>query len=329
MRAIEYDRFGGYDVLELRERPRPVPTEGQVLVRMSVAGVNPLDETVRSGKLAPALHKPLPIRPGGFGVGRVEEPGASGLAAGDRVVLSGGRYGVSTDGSWAEYIAVDAAHLLPIPDGVDDETAAALTTGAGYLTAYLALKELAGFRSGRSVLAPGVGGAVGQGGVEVARVLGASQAITTATTAEKAELGRTAGYEVIDLTQESLREGVARLTDGNGVDIVLDGIGGSVTGEALGSLAVDGTLVSIGYAAGVRAEINVTDLIWKNAHIHGFRFALFTPEQVNAANAALLDLVAQGELHPKVAQVFPLEKAFEAQRLLAEGGPFGRVLLAL
>jgi NADPH:quinone reductase-like Zn-dependent oxidoreductase len=122
---------------------------------------------------------------------------------------------------------------------------------------------------------------------------------------------------------------VARLTDGNGVDVVLDGIGGSVTGEALGSLAVDGTLVSIGYAAGVRAEINVTDLIWKNAHIHGFRFALFTPEQVNAANAALLDLVAQGELHPKVAQVFPLEKASEAQRLLAEGGPFGRVLLAL
>ncbi|WP_425569325.1 alcohol dehydrogenase catalytic domain-containing protein [Nonomuraea salmonea] len=172
------------------------PPRGQVLVRMSVAGVNLLDETVRSGKLAPALHKPLPIRPGGFGVGRVEEPSATGLAAGDRVVLSGGRYGVSTDGSWADYIAVDAAHLVPIPDGVDDETAAALTTGAGYLTAYLALKELAGFRDGQSVLAPGVGGAVGQGGVEVARVLGASQAITTATTTEKAELGRSAGYEV-------------------------------------------------------------------------------------------------------------------------------------
>ncbi|MEU7689355.1 hypothetical protein OHB01_34225 [Microbispora hainanensis] len=84
MRAIEYDRFGGYDVLELRERPLPVPAGGQVLVRMSVAGVNPLDETVRAGKLAPALHKPLPIRPGGFGVGRVEDPGASGLAAGMR-----------------------------------------------------------------------------------------------------------------------------------------------------------------------------------------------------------------------------------------------------
>lgn len=99
-------------------------------------------------------------------------------------------------------------------------------------------------------------------------------------------LGTGRGDEVIDLTRESLREGVARLTDGKGVDVVLDGVGGSVTGEALGSLAVGGTLVSIGYAAGMRAEINVTGLIWKNAHIHGFRFALFTPEQVNAANAA-------------------------------------------
>jgi NADPH2:quinone reductase len=329
MRAIEYDRFGSYDVLQLIEAPRPVPTDGQVLVRITVAGVNPLDETVRSGKLASGLRKQLPIRPGGFGVGRVEEPGTSGLNAGERVVLSGGRYGVSADGSWAEYIAVEAAHLVRIPDGVDDETAAALTTGAGHLTAHLALNKLAGFRRGQSVLAPGVGGAVGQGGVEVARVLGASLAITTATTTEKARLGRSAGYEVIDLSSEALRDGVARLTNGRGVDVVLDGIGGSVTGEALGSLAVDGTLISIGYAADMRAGINVTDLIWKNAHIHGFRFALFASDQVNAANTILLGLASRGELQPKLSRSFPLEKASEAQRHLAEGSPFGRVILTL
>lgn len=329
MRAIEYDHFGGYDVLDLVEAPLPPVADGQALVRMTMAGVSPLDETVRAGHLAPALHKPLPIRPGGTGTGVVEEPGASGLPWGARVVVSGGRYGVSADGCWAEYVAVDPVNLVAVPDAVDDEAAAALTTGAGYLTAYLALTELSAFRPGQAVLAPGVGGAVGQGGVEVARVLGAAHAITTATGSDKAEQGRAAGYEVIDLSRESLRDGVARLTGGKGVDVVLDGVGGQLTGEALGCLAVDGTLISIGYAAGTHADIDVTDLIWKNAHIHGFRFALFTPEQVNAANTTLLARLAAGELHPAVAQVFRLAQAAAAQHLLAEGHPFGRVLLAV
>jgi NADPH:quinone reductase len=100
-------------------------------------------------------------------------------------------------------------------------------------------------------------------------------------------------------------------------------------GEALGALAVDGTLISIGYAGGTEAQINVTDLIWKNAHVHGFRFALFTPKEVNAANSLLLNLLARGELRPVVARTFRLKDAADAQRLLAEGTPFGRVLLTV
>lgn len=329
MRAIQYDEFGEYDVLRAVDVPIPVPDLGQGLVRLTLAGVNPLDDTVRRGKLPAAAVQPLPIRPGGFGVGVLTEPGATGLPAGTRVVLSGGRYGVATDGTWAEYIAVDPQHVLPIPDGVDDTAAAALTAAAGHLTAYLALTELAGFQPGQSVLAPGVGGGVGQGGVDIARVLGAGAAITTATSTAKAERGRAAGFEVIDLSTESLRDGVHRLTDGRGVDVVLDGVGGPVTGAALGALAVDGTLVSIGYTASTRTEIDVTDLIWKNTHIHGFRFALFTPEQINAANTYLLELLARKQITPLVDRVFPLEQAAQAQRHLAEDGPFGRVLLAL
>ncbi|MBE1493358.1 NADPH:quinone reductase-like Zn-dependent oxidoreductase [Amycolatopsis lexingtonensis] len=329
MRAIQYNEFGDYDVLSSVDVPTPVPADGQALVRLTLAGVNPLDDTVRRGKLPAAAVRPLPIRPGGFGVGVLTEPGATALPAGTRVVLSGGRYGVGADGTWAEYIAVDPRHVLPIPDDVDDTAAAALTAATGHLTAYLALTELAGFRPGQSVLAPGVGGGVGQGGVEIARVLGAGAAITTATTTAKAERGRALGFEVIDLSTESLRDGVHRLTSGRGVDVVLDGVGGPVTGAALGALAVDGTLVSIGYTASTRTEIDVTDLIWKNAHIHGFRFALFSPEQINAANTRLLELVARKEITPLVDRVFPLEEAAQAQRHLAEGSPFGRVLLAI
>lgn len=326
MRAIQYDRFGDYDVLVPAIASEPV---NGAVVRVTMAGVSPLDHTARLGKLPAGAVKPFPVIPGVSGVGVLVESGGSDLPAGARVAISGGRYGLAADGAWAEFVAVDPAHLVPIPDGVDDTAAAALTTGAGHLTALLALTDIVGFRPGQTVLAPGVGGAVGQGGVEVARVLGASRAITTATSSAKAALGREAGYEVIDLTQESLRDGVARLTGGKGVDVVLDGVGGSLTGEALGALAVDGSLVSIGYAAGMTSTINVTDLIWKNAHVHGFRFALFTPEQVNAGNARLLDLVARKEITPLVDRVYPLAEASDAQRHLTEGGPFGRVLLAV
>jgi NADPH:quinone reductase-like Zn-dependent oxidoreductase len=118
------------------------------------------------------------------------------------------------------------------------------------------------------------------------------------------------------------------LTDGTGVDVVLDGVGGELTGEALGALAVDGALVGIGYAAGMRT-VNVTDLIWRNGHMHGFRFALFTPEQISANNATLLELLAAKEITPLVDSVFPLAEAAIAQRHLIEGGPFGRVLLTV
>ncbi|MEV6606549.1 zinc-binding alcohol dehydrogenase family protein [Kutzneria sp. NPDC051319] len=329
MRAIQYHRFGGYDVLGSATAPEPATPDGWAIVRVALAGVSPLDNTARLGKLPAGVIKPFPVVPGSSGVGVLVEPGTSGLAVGARVAMGGGGYGLGVDGVWAELVAVNPAHLVPIPDAVDDTAAATLTTGAGHLTALFALTEVVRFRPGQAVLAPGVGGAVGQGGVEIARVLGASHAITTATSSAKAAKGREAGFEVIDLTQESLRDGVARITEGKGVDVVLDGVGGALTGEALGALAVDGSLVSIGYSAGMTGTINVTDLIWRNAHIHGFRFALFTDEQVAAANARLLDLVARKEISPITDSVFPLAEAADAQRHLIEGGPFGRVLLAV
>jgi len=329
MRAIQYGRFGGYEELHLVDVPPPEPEDGQAVVRMSVAGVSPLDDTVRSGKLAAGMYKPLPIIPGGGGVGTVVEAGAGPVAEGTRVLVGGWGYGVRRDGTWRELVPADPAHLIPLPDGVDDVEAAALATGAGFSTAYLALTELVELRPGQTVLAPGIGGSVGLGGVEVAKVLGASLAISTASTTHKADLGRAAGYEVIDLSRESLRDGVARLTGGKGVDVVLDGVGGPITGEALASLAKDGSLISIGYSGGMSTTIDVTDLIWRTAHVHGFMFSLFTPDTVAAANATLLDLLAAGKVRPQVARSFPLAGAAEAQRHLIEDRPFGRVLLEL
>src|SRR5262249_12121029 len=154
---------------------------------------------------------------------------------------------------------------------VDDNHAAAFVAGAGYLTGYLALTEIAKFRPGQTVLAPAIGSAVGMETIQIARRLGASLVISTAGTSAKAEQARADGYEhVIDLSKESLKDGVLRITGGKGVDAVVDGVSGKLTGEALASLAFGGTLVIAGYAGGREAQVNVTDIIWKAATIRGF-----------------------------------------------------------
>ena len=328
MRAIFYQQFGGYEQLQMTERPLPQLRAGGVLLKMRLAGVSPLDNTLRAGHLG--FVKPtFPFYPGSSGVGTVVSSTQTKFPEGTRVALSGGGYGVGREGTWQEYVAARAEHLTIIPENVSDEDAAALTTGAGYSTPYLALKELVKFTAGQRVLAPGISGSIGLGTMQVAQALGAAQVISTASSTAKAEQGRALGYEVIDLSQETLPEGVARVTDGKGVDVVLDGVAGPITGQALASLAPGGTLVTIGYSGGTEARINVTDVIWKTAHVVGFMFALFSQETIQETNRTLFDLLAQGRLKPVVGRIFPLEETAQAQQFLIEGRSFGRVLIRL
>ncbi|MFD4574342.1 zinc-binding alcohol dehydrogenase family protein [Streptomyces sp. NPDC058417] len=326
MRAIQISAFGGYDRLRLVDLPAPKPAPGKILVRVRLAGVNPLDDTVRSGALPSARQ--VPLVPGTGGVGEiVDNGGVEALKPGTHVVLAGRGFGMFRDGTWQEYLLADPQDLIPLPPGADLTDVVAFTTGAGYLTAYLSLLELASFKPGQTVLSPGIGGSVGLGTVEVAHRLGASLAISTASRTDKAERARAEGHEVIDLSRESLRDGVARLTGGRGVDVVVDGVGGSFTGEALASLAPGGTLVSVGYSGGKEATINVTDLIWRSARVRGFMFTLFSPETLAEAHTTLFRYLAEGAFHPTVARTFPLAEAAEATRHLIEDRPYGRVVL--
>ena len=172
MKAISFERYGYYDQLRLKEVPAPEPADGEVLVRMTAAAVNPLDHTVRLGYFPRAKEPPLVL--GNEGVGIVERPGASGLEEGTRVMMTG-TYGVTRDGTWQEYVATGAGEVVPVPDGLTDAEAAAVPVA--YLTARIALK-VGGFSPGQSVLAPGVGGlgrqcpgAVGAGGGSLSRNL--------------------------------------------------------------------------------------------------------------------------------------------------------------
>ena len=322
MRAIEAKTFSGYGGLQEIELAKPLPAKDKVLVRIAAAGVTPLEYTVLSGG-HPRAKAPLVL--GNEGAGVIEDAGASGLALGSRVMLTG-PYGVGENGTWQEWLLVRPEHLALVPDAIDDAVAASLPVA--YLTAQVTL-TLAGFKPGMTVLAPGIGGSVGNATYQLARAQGAGQVISTAGGAEKAAKARKLGFEdVVDLAAEGLAEGVRRITAGKGVDIVIESIGGTVTSEALSSLALGGVLITLGYSAGRKTTIDVTDLIWKRARMAGFSLFAQSPAAIAAAWRDILPLIVSGSVKPIVERVYPFGEAGEALRHLIEDRPFGKVVLA-
>src|ERR1700730_16057842 len=202
MRAMRADRFNGYQDLKLVEIPKPAVSDGRVLVRLTAAGVTPLDYTILSGG-HPRAKAPLVL--GNEGAGVIEDAGDSGLAVGRRVMFTG-PYGVRENGAWQEWLLVRPDDLALVPDAIGDVVAASLPVA--YLTAQITL-TLAGFKPGMTVLAPGIGGSVGNATYQLARAQGADKVISTAGSTAKAARARELGFEnVIDLTTEGLAEGV-------------------------------------------------------------------------------------------------------------------------
>jgi NADPH2:quinone reductase len=317
------EQFSGYDALKLVELPKPAATDGKVLVRMTAAGVTPLEHTILSGQF-PIAKAPLVL--GSEGAGVVERGGGADFPVGSRVMFTG-PYGVFEDGAYSEWVAVRKESLCLIPEGVDDVSAAGIPVA--YLTAQMAL-TLAGFQAGHTVLAPAIGGSVGNAVTQLARALGAKHAISSTTNPAKAEQAKALGFhEVIDTFFERLGDGVRRITGGHGADIVIDGIGGEVLSEALGTLAMDGSLTTLGYSAGRKATIDVTNLIWQRASIKSF--ILFAQPQAAWARAwnVIVALLQSGAIKPIVAKTFPLADAADALRYLVEDRPFGRVVLTI
>ena len=323
MRVIEAETFSGYDGLRQSELPKPQPTMDRVLVRVTAAGVTPLEHTILSGG-HPRAKAPLVL--GNEGVGVIEDAGDSALAVGSRVMFTG-PYGVGENGTWQQWLLVRPEHLALVPDAIGDVVAASLPVA--YLTAQITLTQ-AGFAPGKTVLAPGIGGSVGNATYQLARAQGAGKVISTAGSAAKAAGARQLGFEdVIDLTTEGLADGVRRITAGKGVDIVIDSIGGTVTSEALSSLAHGGVLTTLGYSAGRKTTIDVTDLIWKRARMTGFSLFAQSPATITTAWRDIIPLVVGGSVKPIVERIFSFAEAGEALRHLIEDRPFGKVVLTM
>src|SRR5580692_11461387 len=323
MRAMRAETFSGYEGLKLVQLPKPVASDGKVLLRITAAGVTPLDYTILSGQFH---HSKAPLILGNEGAAVVEEGGGTQFPVGSRVMFFGG-YGAFEDGAYCEWIAVRKEDLCLIPDNIDDVSAAGIPVA--YLTAQVAL-TLAGFRAGKTVLAPAIGGSIGNAVTQLARALGAKHAMSSTTSHAKAEQAKALGFhEVIDTSLEKLGDGVRRITGGYGADIVIDGVGGEVLSEALGALALAGNLTTLGYSASRKTTIDVTNLIIPQASIRGLNMFAQLQAAVTDAWSVIVPLLKSGAIKPIVAKTFPLAEAADALRYLIDGRPFGRVVLTI
>ncbi len=290
--------------------PKPSVSDGRVVIRITAAGVTPLEHTILSGGY-PRAKAPLVL--GGEGAGVVEEGGGTAFSAGSRVMFTG-PYGVSENGTSSEWLAVRNENLCLIPENIGDVSAAGVPVA--YLTAQMTL-SLAEFAKGKTVLAPAIGGSVGNAVTQLARAQGAKHAISTTTNHAKAQQARNLGFdEVIDLSEEKLSDGVSRITEGYGADIVIDAIGGEILSQALGTLAIGGSLTTLGYSAGRKTTMS---------------FSLFAQpaEAWGTAWSIIFSLLHAGAVKPIVAKTVPLAEAADAVRYLVEGRPFGRVVLTI
>jgi NADPH:quinone reductase len=321
MNAIQIHSHGALEVLRVTTLPGPQPGPGEVLVRIKASAVNPLDSIIRMGDFPIAKAPPLIL--GEEAAGIVERNGA-GFKAGERVIAYGGGLGVFRDGTWAELVAVPAPSLRRLPDGISFEQGAALANVG--VTAYGALRT-AELKAGETLVVLGSTGGVGSAGVQIGKASRA-RVIAVVSTAGKAPRVQTLGADhAVALSDGPLAEQMHKLTDGKGADVVLDTVGGNLTGQALSCLAPFGRLVHVGYSAGATLTIDSLDLIAKPSTILGFNIFLVPAERSAKDLDEVIALAAQAKYRPVVDRAFPMSEVAEATRYLEERQAVGKIVL--
>jgi len=324
MKAVLCKQFGPPESLVVEELPSPRAGAGEVVVSVRAASLNFPDVLIIQNKYQ--FKPPLPFSPGSELAGLVKEvgEGVRGYKPGDRVLA------VTTYGAFAEEVKVDAGRLVPIPAGMDFNSAAAFLMTYG--TSDHALRDRAQLRAGETLLVLGAAGGVGLSAVEIGKALGA-RVIACASSADKLEVCRQHGADdAINYTTEDLRERIKELTGGKGVDVVYDPVGGPYTEPALRSTGWRGRLLVIGFTAGEIPKIPLNLPLLKGSSIVGVFWGEFARREPKAFAASIGQLGAwfrEGKLKPHVSQTFPLEQAVEALKLMAARKVKGKVVLTV
>jgi NADPH2:quinone reductase len=313
MRAIQQVEFGGPEVLELVELPVPEPAEGQVLVRVTRAGMNFADTHQREDQYV--ARQSLPLTPGSEVAGVREDTG-------ERVVAMCGH------GGYAEYAVAPADRVFPIPEGLDDGTALALLLQG--LTAWHLFRTGARIAAGESVLVVSGAGGVGSLAVQLAKPMGAGRVIATASSEQKRELCLELGADAaIDGDPVGLRERLLEANGGREVDVVLEMAGGPIFDVALRAMADMGRLVVYGISSREQNEVRTGRLLKRSQSIVGFWLFhyLERAEHLAMPLAELFALAAAGEVRAVVGETYGLSEARRAQEDLVARRTRGKLLL--
>ena len=322
MRAVLCKTFGPPESLVVEEVPDPQPAPGQVVLDVEACAVNFPDVLMIQDQYQ--FKPPLPFSPGAevAGVVRSVGDGVDSLRPGDRVFASTGWGGL------AEQVAVGANACIPVPDGVDAVHASTLLYAYG--TSHYALKDRGALQPGEVLLVLGAAGGVGLAAVELGAVMGAT-VIAAASTEEKLALCRDHGAAMtINYAEEDLKARVKELTGGKGADVVYDAVGGSYSEPALRSMAWDGRFLVIGFAAGEIPRVPLNLALLKSCSIVGVFWGAFVgrePEQNRRNIEELMAMWQEGKLRPHVSATYPLERAGEAIRALADRKALGKVVV--
>src|SRR6185437_1491942 len=340
MQAVVLRDYGGFDRLRLEETETPTIGAGEILIRNHAVGVNHCDTDVRRGIFGLAQNFPHVMGVDSAGEVAAVGPGVQTFAVGDRVsphfllncgncrncvagreniCLSAGVLGVTTWGTYAEFVKVPAHNAVRLPENLsfDDAVAAQIP----FATAWESLIEVGRLAAGETLLVNAAGGGVGSAGIQIAKLAGAT--VIAATGADdKFAAARALGADaVVNYEKTKIAEAVMALTGGLGVDLAFDTVGGARLHDSIAALAQGGRVVSAGAHGGEHVDIDVIELFRKHISLHG------CGRSTKAIVMKVLDLVAAGRLKPVIFKAFDLGEAGEAHRVLESRNFFGRMLM--
>ena len=318
MKAIVVEEFGAPEVMKLAEVETPTPNKNQVLVRVKAAGVNPVDTYIRAGQYA---QKPsLPFTPGKDAAGIVEAVGdaVEKVNVGSRVYTAD-----AVSGTYAEFALCEENQVWALPDNVS------FSQGAGvfvpFATAYRALFQKANAEKGETVLIHGASGGVGIAAVQWAKNAGL-KIIGTASSADGKTLVKEQGADfVLDHSTENYLEEIKQITDGKGVNIILEMLANENLVKDFDVLAMFGRIIVIGNRGAL--EFNPRLVMGKDATIRGVSLFNASPAEFQAIHDAIYEGLAEGYLNPIVGKTFPLAEAAKAHHEVIETKAFGKIIL--
>jgi NADPH2:quinone reductase len=324
MRAVICRSFDGIEALELGELADPVPGPGEVLIDVHVAALSFMDTLIVAGRYQ--MKPALPFVPGSDAAGVVLAVGrgVQRVRVGDRVACS------HWHGGMAERMVVPEAGVLKLPEGVAFEIGA--TVRYAYGTAHYALVNRAQVRQGETVFITGAAGGVGMAAVDLARHVGATVIAGTSSAAKSAVARKQGAAHTIDYSCEPVRERLLELTEGRGVDVFFDNVGGTMFGAVSRAMAWGGRILPVGFTSGEVPSLAMNLPLLKNYSVVGCYWGAWVgrePEQSRAADERLLALVAQGLLSPQVSEVLPMTSFADGLQRLAHRQATARMVLRM